>query len=242
MENIFDSWLVNTYIAHRGLHDETAPENSLLAFQKAIDKGYAIELDVRMLGDGTVIVFHDEQISRMTSGDKYIQNLTKSDLDKFTLLNTDQKIPTFEEALELINGQVPVLVEIKNEGKVGELERKVCKILSEYKGEFAVQSFNPYTIEWFKVNAPTFTRGILSSYFKNVKLPFFKKGVLKRMPLNRMCDPQFISYNYQDIPNRFVKKYDKLPLITWAVPSQQEYEKVVKHCDNIIFEDFEPKI
>ena len=149
MENIFDSWLVNTYIAHKGLHDEESPENSLSAFQKAIDKNYAIELDVRLLSDNTVVVFHDEKISRMTSGDKYVNSLTKEELKDYPLLNSKEVIPTFEEVLNLVNGQVPILIEIKNDGNVGDLEKQVLKLLKEYNGEFAVQSFNPYTIEWF---------------------------------------------------------------------------------------------
>lgn len=242
MENIFDSWLVNSYIAHRGLHDEESPENSLSAFKKAIDAGYPIELDVRMIEDGTIVVFHDEKISRMTSGDKYIHNFTKDDLENYTLLHTNEKIPTFEEVLNLVDGKVPLLVEIKNEGKVGEIERNVYKLLENYKGKYAVQSFNPYTIEWFKINAPHVTRGILSSFFKGDKLASFKKFALKRMVLNKLCEPQFISYNYKNLPNKYVKKYNNLPLIAWAIDSQQEYEKVIKYCDNIIFEGFTPKV
>lgn len=242
MENIFDSWLVNTYIAHRGLHDEESPENSLSAFKKAIEKGYAIELDVRLLSDNTVVVFHDPQISRMTSGNKYVNNLTKEDLKDYPLLNSKETIPTFEEVLNLVNGQVPILVEIKNEASVGELEKQVLKLLKSYEGEFAVQSFNPYTIEWFKDNAPEITRGILSSFFKGEKLALIKKSVLKRMLLNKKCEPMFISYDARNLPNKYVNRYSKLPLLAWTVNSQQEYEKVIKYCDNIIFQNFTPKI
>lgn len=242
MENIFDSWLVNTYIAHRGLHDDESPENSLSAIKKAIEKGYAIEFDVRLLADNTVVLFHDEQISRMTSGDKYINNLTKEDLKNYPLLNTKETIPTFEEVLNLVNGQVPLLIEIKNEGSVGELEKQVLKLLKTYNGEFAIQSFNPFTIEWFKNNAPDIKRGILSSFFKGEKLSLVKKSVLKRMLLNKKCEPMFISYDKTNLPNKYVKKYNHLPLLAWPVISQQEYEKVIKYCDNIIFENFIPKI
>ena len=242
MDNIFDSWLVNNYIAHRGLHDEESPENSLSAFQKAIDKKYPIELDVRLLADNTVVVFHDEKISRMTSGDKYINNMTKEELKDYFLSNSKENIPTFKQVLDLVNGQVPLLIEIKNDGNPGELEKQTLKLLKEYNGEFAIQSFNPYVVEWFKDNAPEITRGILSSYFKGEKLACYKKFALKRMLLNKKCEPQFISYDYRNVPNRYLKKYEKLPLLVWVVSSQQAYEKVVKYCDNIIFEHFIPKI
>lgn len=242
MENIFDSWLVNTYIAHRGLHDEECPENSLPAFQKAIDKGYAIELDVRLLADNNVVVFHDEQISRMTSGDKYINNLTKDTILDYNLKDSKEKIPLFSQVLELVDGKVPLLIEIKNEGNPGELEKQVLKMLKEYKGEYAIQSFNPYVVEWFKDNAPEITRGILSSYFKGEKLACYKKFALKRMLLNKKCEPMFISYDVRNLPNRYVRKYENLPILTWVVRSQQDYERVIKFSDNIIFENFTPKI
>lgn len=240
---IFNSWLVETPIAHRGLHDKDCPENSISAFQKAITEGYPIELDVRMIADGTVIVFHDESLSRLTDNDGYIKFLNKSDLDILRLKDSKEKIPTFEEVLKFVDGKVPLLIEIKNPSKVGELEKKVIELLKDYKGEYAIQSFNPYVLEYFYKHAPNILRGQLAGYFKKEKLSFFKKYALKRMLLNKkISHPDFISYEARKIPNRFTRKYRKLPLLAWTVRSQSEYIRVVKHCDNVIFENFEPKI
>lgn len=244
--NIYDSWLCRKFIAHRGLHDETAPENSLLSFQRAIDKNYAIEFDVRPLADGTVVIFHDEALGRMTGADGFISNYTYDDIKDLRLLKTKEHIPTLEEALSFINGRTPILIEIKNMGKVG-FEKNVWKILSKYKGEYAVQSFNPYSLEWFKINAPHVKRGQLSSFFKiiedpNVEIGFLKKFVLKRMLLNKkVSEPNFISYQAEDLPNRFVKKYKGLPVLAYPIRSDEMYSKVKKYCDNIIFENFEPQ-
>lgn len=241
--DIFNSWLVETPIAHRGLHNKECPENSLPAFQNAIDAGYPIEIDVQIIADGTVIVFHDESLSRLTDNDGYIKFLNKSDLEILRLKDSKEKIPTFEEVLKFVNGRTPILIEIKNSNKVGELEKKVIEILKDYKGEFAIQSFNPYVLEYFYKHAPNILRGQLAGYFKKEKLSFFKKYALKRMLLNKkISHPDFISYEAKKIPNRFIRKYKKLPLLAWTVRSQTEYLKVVKYCDNVIFEDFEPKI
>ena len=147
MENIFDSWLVCQPIAHRGLHDKEIPENSLPAFENAINNGYAIELDVQMIADGTLVVFHDESLSRVTNNDGYLKFLNKSDLEILTLKGSKEKIPTFEETLKFINGRTPILIEIKNKSKVGDLEKKVIELLKDYKGEYAVESFNPYVLQ-----------------------------------------------------------------------------------------------
>lgn len=243
MENIFDSWLVCQPIAHRGLHDKEIPENSLPAFENAINNGYAIELDVQMIADGTLVVFHDESLSRVTNNDGYLKFLNKSDLEILTLKGSKEKIPTFEETLKFINGRTPILIEIKNKSKVGDLEKKVIELLKDYKGEYAVESFNPYVLQYFEKHAPNILRGQLAGYLKKEKLPFFQKFALKRMLLNKhISKPNFIVYEAKTLPNRFVRKFKNLPLIAWTVKSQNEYLKVVKYCDNVIFEDFEPKI
>ena len=182
--DIFKSWLVEEYIAHRGLHNEKAPENSMLAFENAIKEGYPIEIDIHQISDGTLIVFHDNTLQRMTGKDGYVKNLKKEDLKKLFLNGTKQTIPTFEEFLSFINGRTPVLIEIKNTGKVGELESALYSQLKKYKGEYAIQSFNPYVLEWFKNNAPEVIRGQLAGFFKDIDLGFFKKCFLKRMTLN----------------------------------------------------------
>ncbi len=240
---IFKTWLVETPIAHRGLHDKNTPENSLEAFSKAIEKGYAIELDVQLLADGTVVAFHDESLARMTDNDGYVKFLNKEDLKALKLKGSKENIPTFEEILHLVDGKVPLLIEIKNKYKVGKLEQQVIDLLKNYKGEYAVQSFNPFSLNYFKIHAPNILRGQLASFFKDEKLGFFKKFTLKRMWFNKKTSqPNFISYDCRNLPNRFVKRYKKLPLLAWTVKSKEEYLKIVKYCDNVIFENFDPEI
>lgn len=227
-------------IAHRGLHDSTTPENSLLAYQKAIDAGYAIEIDVRPIDDGTVVVFHDDDIKRMTNRDGYVCNLTKADLDEITLLDSDQKIPTFEEVLKFVGGRVPLLIEIKNTGKIGQLERDTLALLENYQGEFAVQSFNPYSLEYFKKHAPHILRGQLAAFFGK-EMTFLRRYMLSRLKLNKVSAPDFISYRHSDLPIKYVTR-TKLPVLAWTVRSNSELEKVKPYCDNIIFENFVPVV
>ena len=239
---LFKSWLVEKYIAHRGLHDEESAENSLSAFEKAINNGYAIELDVQQIADGTVVVFHDTSLSRITGQDGYLKNLIKEDLSACYLNGTKETIPTLDEALKFINGRTPVIIEIKNTLKVGELESATLELLKNYNGPFAIMSFNPYVLSWFKENAPHILRGLLSSFFKKDNLSVVKRIVLKKMLLNKIAEPNFIAYNTENLPNRYVRKWKNLPLLAWTVRSQEEYMRVVKYSDNIIFENFNPKI
>lgn len=243
MTDIFKSWLVETPIAHRGLHNDEFPENSIGAFRNAVAAGYAIELDVQIISDGTVVVFHDDSLSRMTGNDGYVKFLTKHDLPMLKLNGGKENIPTLSEALEAINGEMPVIIEIKNDAKIGELEQKVIDILDGYKGQFAVASFNPLSLAYFKQHAPNILRGQLAGYLKNVNMSFVTRWGMKRMVMaKKTAGADFIMYEAKTLPNRFVNKFKKLPLIAWTVKSQEEYLRVVKYCDNVIFEGFDPKI
>lgn len=244
--DLFKTWLVETPCAHRGYHTKSVPENSLGAFSLAIEKGYGIELDVQLLADDTVVVFHDDSLARMTGNDGYIRFLNKEDLKALTLKGSKEHIPTFQEVLDLVNGKVPLLIEIKNQHKVGKLEQKVIDMLRNYRGEFAIQSFNPFSLAYFKKHAPDFIRGQLAGDLKNqddIHLSWIEHLFMKRMLLNKtVSEPDFISYEAICLPNRYVRKYKHLPLLAWVIQSKEQYHKVIKHCDNIIFEDFEPEI
>lgn len=241
--DIFNSWLVESPIAHRGLHDKNHPENTLSAYSKAIELGFPIAIDVQMISDGTIVVFSDECLSRLTENDGYIKFLNASDLVMLTITGSDEKIPSLKDVLSFVDGRVPLLINIKNTDKVGEFEKNLLDVLSGYTGEYAVMSMNPYSLEYFYKHAPQVLRGQMGDVQKGSKLPFCKKYIAKSLCLSRkVSHPDFICYDSNHLPNRFVRKYKELPLLASVVTSQSEYLRVVKYSDNIIFENFEPKI
>lgn len=151
--------------AHRGLFDEKIPENSLSAFQRAIDKGLGIELDVRLTKDGVPVVFHDKTLRRMCGDSRKISKITYEELKKLRLKGSDEGIPTLEQALELIGGQVPLLVETKLPKRrtlSRRLERRIIPLLRAYKGELLLQSFNAGSVRFLKRHMPEKRCGILS--------------------------------------------------------------------------------
>ena len=241
--DLFNTWLVNKYIAHRGLHNAKYPENSMSAFNNAKEMGYAVELDVRAISDGTPIVFHDETLKRMTGEDGYVINVESVEkLKTYHLNNTTETIPTFEEVLQTFAGKVPILIEIKDYNINSLLEKRIYDLITKYKGDYAVMSFNPYSMRWFRRYAPEVVRGQLSSSFKGEKLNFFKRFMLRRATfVKKVADPHFIAYKWDEVPNRFVKKYKGLPVLAYPIRSDEMYSKVKKYCDNIIFENFEPQ-
>lgn len=242
--DIFNSWLTITPIAHRGLHTKDYPENSMGAFQNAIKKGYTIELDVHLLKDGKIAVFHDDNVSRMTGINAKIKNLTSEEVKHLKLADTEFTIPLFDEVLELVNGKVPLLIETKTDRRAGKLEKVLYERLKSYNGEFVVQSFSPFSLSWFKKNAPDVWRGQLAGSFTqdDVTVSSFTRFILKRMLLNKISKPNFISYEANCLPNKYVDKYKNLPVLAWVVQNEKEQKRVSEHCNNIIFENFEPKV
>lgn len=236
------SWVLQSPIAHRGLFNFDIPENSLPAFENAVKHGFAVELDVRITDDNTIIVFHDEKLSRMTNRDGYVSNLVKSDLDDIRLLKTEYGIPTFEKVLETINGKVPILIEIKKAQQSFALEEQLVEMLKSYSGEYAVESFDPFTLQFFYKSAPTIMRGQLSSYFHHadVDASHREKVRLKKLKYNDISHPDFIAYKVTNLPNKYVKNAG-LPVVAWTVKSELQAQKAAAICDNYIFEGFIPK-
>jgi len=238
------SWLVKQPIAHRGLHsgDARCPENSMRAFEAAIHEGFPIELDVQLLSDGSVVVIHDENTKRMTGVDRVVAVLDSRQITQMQMVDSDQRIPLLQEVLELVHGRVPLLIEIKNTGKVGKLENALLSTLSSYNWELAIQSFNPYSVRWFRVNAPLVERGQIATDFKNDNLSFYNKFLLKHLLLNRMSRPTFISYDVRYLPTWSTSRQRRkgLPILGWVVKSMEEHERMLPWCDNVIFEGFDP--
>lgn len=251
------TWLTDYQYAHRGLHNDRYPENSLPAFENAAKHGFAIELDVHITADGEIVVFHDYNLKRMTGADQKMRDCSYSELCRYTLLGTSYKIPTLRETLQLIKGRVPLLIEIKKRGFSNNLERKLYEILREYSGKYAVQSFSPFSIRWFKKHAPQVLRGQLSGNFALRKedfpigmsrvVRFFTARLLvlaQRLGLNFLCRPNFISYELQKVNSRLIRRLRQsgAPIFAWTVRNPEEYERAKQYTDSVIFENFTPRL
>ena len=233
-----DSALFKVPIAHRGLWSDNIPENSLAAYKNAADNGFPIEFDLFPTADGEIVVFHDSTLSRMTGKDGKITEKTLKELKELRLNGTNETIPTLNEVLTAVNGKVPLLIEFKNQ-KDNSYVIKAVEILKNYKGEFAVQSFNPFIILKIKKLAPEFIRGVLAAKKPDTK-KFIERYVIKKMPFNFLCKPDFISFDYKGLP---IKKHKlgSRPLICWTLTDEKSAKKVRTLCDNIIFENFIPE-
>ena len=236
----------STYIAHRGLFNkEDAPENSMEAFRRARDAGYAIELDVHLTRDGQLAVFHDDDLKRMCGEDKKISQMTFEELSQYRLLESCEKIPLFSQVLSEIDGRVPLLIEIKTDGDVKKTAAAVDVATKDYKGTFAVQSFNPVAPYFFKKHRREVPRGILSTDYSKGKVnqPFFIAFIMTNLLCNFVVRPDFIAYNHKYADQAsfaLMRKLYKTECAAWTVRNEKALKKAKKIFSMIIFDSFIP--
>lgn len=238
--------LYGRYYAHRGLHDNRtdAPENSMAAFEKAVKAGYGIELDVQLTKDGLPVVCHDFTLKRNCRVEGKVSDHTYEELKKFNLFDSQEHIPLFKDVLALVDGQVPLIVEIKMERP----DAKVCceadKLLKEYEGDYCIESFHPYAVQWYKKHRPNVIRGQLSSHFGREGNHSLAMWFSKNLLLDFLTKPDFIAYNvlHENVwSRRLCRKLYHCLSVAWTVKSQEQLDQNRDRFDLFIFEGFIPK-
>lgn len=250
------NWLFESRIAHRGLHNKEIGiiENTESAFKNAIDNGFNIETDIALTKDLQIVVFHDDDFNRLCGLDKKVYELTLEEIQNLKLDGSSDKIMSFEEMLALINGQTGLLIEFKSQGK--ERNKILCteamKFLKEYKGNYVVQSFDPFLMEIFKDKYPMIPRGQLYLKF-NLKderkkekgkgfkgfVSVFSKFLYNLKFTNCVSRPVFLDQQCENY--NFICKFCRcfIKTIVWTVKDEATFKKLNNKVDNIIFENLD---
>lgn len=238
-----EAWdlLFHPPVAHRGLWaPEGAPENSLAAFQAAAQAGYGVELDVQLSADGEAIVFHDDDLERMTGVPGKLRDRTAADLAELRLKGTDETIPTLMETLAVIGHRAMVHVELKTPyGEVGPLEQRVHDILIDHAGPVCVIGFNPYSHAWFADRFPGVLRGLDSYDYKRAPhLAEEQRQAFARLEHVEIARPHFLALHTEMLPNARAAELraEGLPVVAWTVRDPAKWDALKDHCDNLIFE------
>lgn len=230
------AWIGEHDYAHRGLHGPGVPENSLAAFERAIALGQGIELDVQRSSDGRPVVFHDEELDRLTAETGPVVRRSAEQLGAITLSGSGETIPTLRQALARIDARVPVLIEVKSDrgSRVNALCLGVRRVLEGYVGPHAVMSFDPRVSRWFWRNSPHTVRGLVISEGEDRALP----GRVRRRLSLWHAKPDFLAYDIRDLPSRFAasQRWRGLPVATWTVRGEEHRKRAAHHADADIFE------
>ena len=233
------AWLTERPIAHRGLHKKGTErvENTIPAIKAAIEAGFAIEVDVQLTKDQGVAVIHDHVLGRMTGIKGHLADMTLNEVTKIEITGSNSTILSLQELLDLIQGKVPLFIELKivKKDTPNALPAAMIDSLRAYKGPLAVMSYQPLAIKYFKDYAPTIPRGLVIKAPLNPFMPWM--GLFPKYAC-KIAQPTFIAHDIRTIPNSFTKwwKENGGILLAWVIKNERDKAKAMRHADQTIFE------
>ena len=242
--------LAGVKYAHRGLHnaDKGVPENSMAAFQLAVEAGFGAELDVHLMADGNLAVVHDSDLTRVCGKPGIIEELVEEDLIEYPLMGTEELIPLFQEVLELFEGKTPLIIELKVEGgNANALTDAVMAMLEDWNGVYCLESFHPGVLLRLKERYPWVLRGQLSQNFlkgsevHGLSLP--ARFLLTNLLTTALTGPDFVAYKWQDRGNpslRLMRALYGVHEVDWTVRERETMETLDQAGVTSIFEGFVP--
>ena len=237
-------------IAHRGLHDAAKGivENSASSVRAAMGAGFAVEVDLECAASHMPVVFHDATLDRLTSETGPVAEREAEALSRIPLRNSTDCILSLPALLALVNGHVPLVLEVKSTwARDGKFEANIAKMLASYKGPVAVMSFDPYSVAAFRQVAPLLPRGLVAERFDDQhhwpQLTVWQRLAMRNLLTSAIAWPNFIAYDIAALPAlaplvaRFVFG---LPLLTWTVRTPEQRERALRYADAMIFEGLRP--
>jgi glycerophosphoryl diester phosphodiesterase len=241
-------WLVARPIAHRGLHAKSKDiiENTESAFAAAITGNYAIECDVQLSADGEAMVFHDDDLDRLTEAKGLVKALTAKELKRVKLKSTTDRMQTLTELLEQVDGRSSLVIELKSLWDDNDaLAKRAIEVLEGYDDPCCLMSFDPSLIACLREISPHTVRGIVADrtthpYYN--ALPLAKRYAMRTFGHLAQTQPHFVSYNWCELPFEPVTEIRKLghPVITWTVRSKEEAAQALRYSDQVTFEGYDP--
>jgi len=241
-------------IAHRGLHDTSGAdgarvvENSASAVAAAMGKGYAVEVDLQCASGHMPVVFHEATLDRLTEETGPVSAHKVSALRTMALRGSDDHILSLPDLLALVNGFVPIVLEVKSTWTGdGQFEAHVARTLATYSGPVAVMSFDPQSVAAFRRVAPDLPRGLIAGRFDDMEhwseLTAPQRFAMRHLLTSTFARPNFIAYNIGALPALaplIARTVFGLPLLTWTVRTKADRERALRYADAMIFEGIEP--
>lgn len=234
------SFLTKQPFAHRGLHGPGgAVENSFAAFDRAIENGFGIELDVQMTIDKSVVVFHDDDLSRLTASEGRVSAHTTRELAQIKLNGTDETIRSLRDAIIHIRGRAPLLIEAKSTSNSSceSLCRAIRRAIEGANGWVAVMSFDPRIVGWFAEHSPLTVRGLVITEDGAPHTQGIRGWISRRWAIYK-TKPHFLAYDIRSLPSKDAARFREKggDILTWTVRSADERKRAEAHADQIIFE------
>jgi glycerophosphoryl diester phosphodiesterase len=229
-------WLREWTYAHRGLHDAEAPENSLAAFAGALERGMGVECDIQRSRDHAAMLLHDWELERLTGLSGPTASYSAEELARIAFLDSEHMLARLDDLLALVEGRVPILIEIKSRRRydVEDSCVAVCEALAGYDGLHAVMSFDPRVSRWFRKHSPHTVQGLV---MREDHHGMTQKAWQRHLAL-WLARPDFIAYHVAALPNPMIASLRAagMPVLTWTVDTPELLQRARRHADAPIAE------
>lgn len=240
------AWLTARPIAHRGLHDwrNGVVENTLGAFRAAMDRNYAIECDLQISKDGEAVLFHDDTLDRVMKTSGRVKDFTTAELQQMPFRHSAERIPTLAETLALVDGKVPLVIELKPQwDRDLTLTKRAVALLEDYKGPYCLMSFDPDVVEALRTLSPATVRGFITDRaldgYYNVLPERYRRELRTLSCLSRMA-PHFVSVDVNQLPWAPIVELRNagMPVICWTVRTPEQVRIARRYTDQVTFEGY----
>jgi len=232
------NWLTERPIAHRGYHDlnRRVWENTLSAFDRAVDAGFAIECDLQYSADAIPVVFHDDDLKRLCGVAGDVRQRTAAELGLLKIGGTEDGVPTLKQLLDRVGGRVPLVLELKGRKEDDEgFALAVLDAIEDYDGPVALMSFDHWLLKDLKEIGTSRPVGLTAEGSRPENFAVHEEAMQLGL--------DFISYYYGHLPNEFISRQRDLgrQIITWTVRDDEARTITVNNADQMTFEGFDPR-
>lgn len=212
-------------IAHRGLHDDKRPENSLAAFRAAAESGCAMELDIHLAKGGSLVVCHDSDLKRVTGKEGKIEEMTLEEIRAGYKLADGSDLPTLEEVMALVDERAPIVIELKsykgNGFRLARAMKKRFKFMRD-KRKYTFISFDPRCL--IPLPKRPFRRGLLLTLDYEWVIRF--RDVF-----------EYIDVEDKMVDDKRIRKYArKKPVNVWTITDERTLASILPKVDMVTFE------
>lgn len=226
--------------AHRGLHYEGGPlENTIAAFEAAIEAGLGIELDVQLTAEAGAVVFHDSTLDRLAQGSGPVVAYSMKALAEIRMKNCDETIAPLQDVLHHIKGRTPLLIEAKaGDNSPIALALAIRRALEGYKGPVGIMSFHPAVSRWFHEHFPQMLNGlVISEEPEIVGTPWRGSGPARLLNV-RHSRAKFLAYDVRSLPSALARRFRRPGrcVVTWTVCSDEDIAHGRANADQLIVE------
>jgi len=179
--------------------------------------------------DGQLIVFHDHDLRRLCASALAVEATTADVLVGQRLFDSGEHIPRLGDLLALLDGRVPLLVEVKcRGGNARQIARAVADELARYSGPVGVMSFEPAVGKWLANHAPAMPRGLVISE---------RASAFDRWRGIKSAAPQFLAIDCGAIARTWVSRQrQKRRIYSWTIRTADMRETASVHADGLIWE------